>query len=367
MATNMFAPSGVSSSDFPEVNQIANAAAVMARTKRENQMQPGRLRIQGQSEQINAFTIGQGQRTEGKQAELDAIMARMDEGDPLAMRDLIRHDPKKGKSLLDGMAKERKVSTDRVLEMGTAISRAAIIAGGDPELYPRLRDTLQKRYPEMTDADMPLEYSPNFAKRSVQALNGLQELRNVTGAGLKNVTKDVGVPGQPGARQLASFNPATPSQLTNVGPPKTPALAKGTKGSGGNAGVGDGTRKDIKAADSNAISREAQFAFGGIIDPASGELVILDPKPRRDATRVAARAEKIWATNNRPDGPGLGHREAVLQAMNELGLFPEEETQQAPGTTVRDQRSATGKSVDRTGTQKSNAADPKNIRGFLER
>ncbi len=72
---------------------------------------------------------------------------------------------------------------------------------------------------------------------------------------------------------------------------------------------------EIKAADTNALYRQAAGLFGGTFDD-QGNLIALDPKVRGKVADLAARAEAHFMKNR-----GMGYAGAVKKAAQELGIM----------------------------------------------
>lgn len=92
---------------------------------------------------------------------------------------------------------------------------------------------------------------------------------------------------------------------------------------GGKAG-GSGLRS-LKAADTNAIYRQAGGFYGGTFN-ANGDIIDLDPTTVNKVQAVAAKASEIYANN-----PNLSHAEAVETALKELGLWDGSNKPQSSG------------------------------------
>ncbi len=335
----------VDPSAFPDVRNVVAARAGIARTRRENALQPGRLRLQGQKEKLNAFTLRQGERTEVRQTAGDDIMTRIQAGEAGAFQELATIDPARANTVLDGLAKQRKARREETDLALLATMRLAVAGAQSPQDWTRMRNRVLEQHPTLTPEDIPEKPSATFMKSAIAMGAGVQALQKQAGFGQGNAFVTTGVAGQPGATQNVLANQGTGRVVAKVGPPKTPA-PKAAAGAGKGAVAGG-----VKTAASNAILKAVNQLHGGVFD-AQGNLTVLDPELRNKVLNIAERAEVILGR-----GTVSGALQAVKQAAQEAGFdFAE------LGVTVRDQRSPTGRSVNQPG---AGAADPKRIRDFL--
>lgn len=336
-------------SHFPSINRVANARSTLARTARENELQPGRVEEQTQRNTLRDFDIGARQAGVDSAARVRELNVQAEGGDTSAFGKIIREDPQRAKQQLDAVAKQRKMAADAfeigALKIGRFANQVANILSDksvNPEqaqgLYTQARDVFMRKNPDATDDDVPVKISRRFIKDAIGFASDITSLRKQLGIG-QGQTIITGGTGTPGQTQQRRVNIAGPEGT--VAPPAL-AAPKG-KGKGGAGGEGF----QLKPADSNAIRAAANAIYGQIYGP-EGELLIVDSAAQVKALRLAARAERIFQ-RARERGTPMAHSTAVEQAAEELGITKEDFS---GGTTVRDQRSPTGRSVDRTGTGK---------------
>ncbi len=106
------------------------------------------------------------------------------------------------------------------------------------------------------------------------------------------------VTGRDKAGNIVGQRPAFP---TDRAKPKAPGST--TTGAGA-----------LKAADVNAIGRQAERLYGGIYDPATGKVSGLDPQTAAKVQSIQERAEEIYAQG------GLSHGQAVAKAARDAGI-----------------------------------------------
>jgi hypothetical protein len=336
---------------FPDIGNVIRNRAAFDANQRQNALQPGRLKQQQQQTEINAFNIGQGERTEKRQIAGDDIMDRIQAGDANAFKELATVDPDRATGALDALAAERKVKREQVDLALLAAGRMAVAGMQSPPDWPRLRESTLKQHPTLTPEDIPERPSASFMRSAIAMMSGVAELQKAAGVGQGNVLTSSGVEGQPGARQNRLVSRGTGETVAKIGPPLTPAPRAASSGAG--AGSGDGK---VPNAVSNTILRAVIVLFGDIIDPESREIKVLDPEKRAQVANVSARAEEIFARGG-VEGALVAVRQAAAEANIDFREF---------GVTVRDQRSPTGKSVSKP-KDTGNAADPLRIRDFLNR
>ncbi len=338
---------------FPDVNRIAQAGASIARTRRANELQAGEVQAQGQRNKLRGFKINQAQATEDLGAATRGFKDRIAAGDVAAFVDLARENPDEARRINEAMASRRKLEVDAfergalmIGRVATAATQIASQPGTTPEQvqndYRRMVDSAMRRNPDLKPDDFPEKFTPTFAKQAIAFGASIAQLQKAQGFAQGRQVATVGVEGQPGAKQRGIVEPGT-GKFNKFGPALTPAPGKGK---GGGAGGDDGEVFQLSSSDSNAIGRAANSVYGELFDPETGAILILDQEKQIKALRLRARAEKIFQRARQADQP-MSHGEAVAQAAEELGIT---KADFKGGTTVRDQRSPTGRSVDRTGT-----------------
>ena len=321
----MATSSGVSSSDFPNVGQVIRNRNALATNRRAEELQPGRLEQQGQRTQINAFTLRSEAARESSEAETARILKDIQADRPGAFRELAIQNPERLTKVLESQAKKRDMDltafNTRLMAVGrfaTAFAENSSDKTIPPEQaqqqYTQARTALVRRFPELTEEDVPTKPNSLFLKRAMAALSGVSELQKQAGFGQGNKFVTTGVEDRPGATQTRRVPIAGPE--ADIGPPKLPAPTAGR--GGGSSG---------STAASNTILRAVNGLFGDIFDLESGAIQVLDPEERRNMLAVAARAEQLNAQE------GLPPLQAVRQAAGELGIeFPELGIQGAAST-----------------------------------
>lgn len=317
--------STVSAQDFPNVAQVIRNRSNIAANRRQEELQPGRLEQQGQQTQLNAFELRGEQSREFGEKETARILRDIQAEVPGAFRELAIQNPDRLTKVLEAQAKKRDMDLNafntRLLAVGRFATAFAENAS-DPSIpseqrqqqYTQGRDALVRRFPELTEKDVPLKPNSLFLKSAISALSGVAELQKQAGFGQGNQFVQTGVEGQPGATQTRRVPKAGPE--ADIGPPKLPAPTGA--GRGGSSG---------STAASNTILRAVNGLFGDIFDLESGAIQVLDPEERRNMLAVAARAEQLNAQQ------GLPPLQAVRQAAGELGIdFPELGPQGAAST-----------------------------------
>lgn len=308
--------SGVSSSDFPDVSAVVRNRNALAANRRAEELQPGRLEQQQQRTDINAFTLRSEGARESSEAETARILGDIAADRPGAFRELAIQNPDRLTKVLEAQAKKRDMDltafNTRLMAVGrfaTAFaensSAKAVSPEQSQEQYTQARAALVRRFPELTEEDVPTKPNSLFLKRAISALSGVAELQKQAGFGQGNQFVQTGVEGQPGATQTRRVPKAGPE--ADIGPPKLPAPTAGRGGAGSSGSV----------AASNTILRAVNGLFGDIFDLESGRIQVLDPEERRKMMAVASRAEQLNVQE------GLPPLQAVRQAAEELGIeFP---------------------------------------------
>lgn len=77
---------------------------------------------------------------------------------------------------------------------------------------------------------------------------------------------------------------------------------------------------EYKAADDNAIGKQATRLFGGVYDPATGQFSGLDPQKAQKAQAVHSAASRLFAAGERR----ITHAQAVAEASRRLGIVIED-------------------------------------------
>jgi len=301
---------------FAQPNPLAvvKGREIIARTNRANELQPGRIEQQGQQTALNAFTMRQNERTEGLQAETAKIKARIAAGDPTAFRDFALANPVEMGRVLTAEAGKRDLDLKDYATRMTAIGRFATGFAGSskqgtaPEevqrQYKQGRDALVKRFPDITEEDVPLKPSTLFLNRAMSSLAGVTELMKQSGFGQGQKFVKTGT-GEPGESQQRRVNVAGPEEA--IGQPEVPAPKSGFGGSGGVEG-------EIKSADTNALKAIINDRIGEFFDPTSGEIKVLDPDRKALALAVLTEASAIFARG------GTTHAAAVTEAAEKLDI-----------------------------------------------
>jgi hypothetical protein len=310
--------STVSAQDFPNVAQVIRNRSNIAANRRQEELQPGRLEGQQQTNELNAFNLRQNVRTEANQAETARLLTDLQNDVPGAFRQLAIQNPERLTTVLEAQAKKRDMDLNafntRLLAIGRMATAFAGNAAADKAVapeeqqrqYTQSRDALVRRFPEITEEDVPLKPNSLFLKRAMSALSGVAELQKQAGFGQGTSFVQTGVKDQPGATQTRRVPTAGPE--ADIGPPKLPAPAAGRGGAGGG----------VTTAASNTILRAVNGLFGDIFDLETGRINVLDEDKRQDMLAVAARAEQLT------DQEGLPPLQAVRQAASELGIqFPD--------------------------------------------
>jgi hypothetical protein len=308
--------SGVSSSDFPNVFGIVRARNSLAANRRAEELQPGAVQKQRQEVELNAFTLGREERGVASEKETARILDDIRADRPGAFRELALHDPARLTSVLEAQAKKRDMDLNAFNTRLMAVGRFATGfagsqgPGGTPEQaqqqYTQGREALVRRFPELSEEDVPVKPNSLFLKRAISALSAVSELQKQAGFGQGNAFVQVGGP-EPGSTQTRRVEKAGPTE--DIGPPKLPAPPK-TGGAGGSGkGIGE-----ITSADTNTLKSIINDRVGEFFDPRTNEIKVLDPERAALALGILEEASRIFARG------GVTHADAVTQAARKFDV-----------------------------------------------
>jgi hypothetical protein len=309
--------SGVSSSDFPNVFAIVRARNSLAANRRAEELQPSRVTSAQQVNQINAFDIRQNERTEAGAASLAQSRQDLQEGKAGAGRAFAINHPEELTEIFEAQAKKREMDLNAFNTRIIAVGRFATgFAGSLPpdvtpeqgqQQYTQGREALLRRFPELTEEDVPSKPNGLFIRRAITAMSAVAELQKQAGIaqGQKIIKGGTGEPGETRQRRVNVAGPEGPVAPTNVAAPKT--------GAGGGRGSGTGPG-EIKAADTNAIKAIINDRVGEFFDPRTNEIKVLDPERRSLALAILDEASRIFARG------GVTHADAVTQAARKFDV-----------------------------------------------
>jgi hypothetical protein len=304
-----FSSSGVSPNQFIDFNEIVQARNAIARNRRQEELQPGRVEEQRISNELNAFSVDENERKVEERKRLAIAKAALaDPKQPQAGINMAREFPKEFTEILDVEATKRKMDQTERDRAAFSMARLSTAFGamgkeGTPEDWKRMRDRVLKNNPKLRPDDIPEKPNAAFMRAAVVLGSGAAELAKRQ----PNKFIDVGVPGKPGATRTRRV-PEVGEDET-FGPPVEPAPSAS---SGGGRGPGGGF--EVTASISNSIRRQVNDLFGAIFDLENDTIVVLDPSERKEMLGMSARAEEIF------EETGLSVARAVRQAANEFNI-----------------------------------------------
>lgn len=299
--------SGVSQSDFPDVNAIVRARALTAQTNRLNELQPGRVEELELQNQLSQQSVTKGEREQTDQERLDIARRRFaDKTDATAGVDFAREFPKEFEEVIEAQSARRKMNRKEGEAAAIAIGRmagafASMGKEGKTADWQRMRKRVMRNFPGILEDDIPPEPSTGFIRSALTFASGVAEIRKQLGIGEENKFVTVGT-GVAGEKQVRRESPRGP-----VGDVGKPLVAKTT-------GTGTGSGTGLKTAVSNTIMRQVNNLFGDIFDLENDTIKVIDPTERKKMLGVAERAEVLAETQ------GMAPLQAVAQAAREAGI-----------------------------------------------
>lgn len=344
------AGSGVSSADFPNIASIVRNRNALAANRRADELQPGAVKAAEQTNDLNAFSLRQNQRTERSQETEAQLLRDFQDNKPGAGRALAFNFPEKMTAGLEALAKQRDMKLEelntRLMAVGrTATAYTAFVTDpANKNLTPAQkqaawdqgRSALVRRFPEFTEADVPLKPNSFFLKSAISTLSSVAQLiKQGAGPEQKIIEGGTGKPGETRKLRVNVKGPEGPVAPINVA-----AVSAAGKGA-------DGSTDSLPAGISNTIFRVVNNLFGDIFDLENNVITVLDPEERKKMIAVAARAEQIAQEDRLPA------LQAVQQAAREFNIaIPER-----PGTGENVNRARPGAPSETRSTQLKAFAD----------